>query len=592
VSATAATRPATARPRVAVSVDAVALAGLAIVTLILAAAAWGTWGDLDSDTGFDILAGARVADGEVPYRDFTYYYGPLAPGLTGLLAWVGLGGLGPTVALGLVVALLIVLATYALARTLVDPLGAFLAAAITAAVAFTPNNYSYVLPHTFAATLGTLLLLAFLLCLSRFAAASGDRWLVAAGVSAGLVTLTKPEASLAALAAGATWLLLRRRAGGRAARDVVRLAGPALLIPAAVYGAFLTAVSPHTLVLENLYPVDELAAGGDTLVRARMPLTVEGIATAGAKFLLYAAGAAILVLFAGAIGRGGRIRTAALATVALGGVLLVAIAAVKPDGLRDGFYYAWGWIPIGALAAVGVALVRFRRRGAAGWSASAQMQLAAGVALAVVAATSFAFTMHGWRPQMSVYYAPLAAILVCRLHLVELARGRIAYRLGVAWVVFLAAGGLFLALREADGERVSVRGPGGTLAETPAEGVAYQRALAEIEAHTRPGEPIFLSPLMTGLYVLAERESPLPVISSMPTALPTAADERAAVDRLQEAGVRLAITDSRPWPGYGHDAFGESFQRRIAAWLERDFERRATLPVTAERSLTVWVRPA
>jgi hypothetical protein len=63
VSATAATQPATARPRVAVSVDAVALAGLAIVTLILAAAAWGTWGDLDSDTGFDILAGARVADG-------------------------------------------------------------------------------------------------------------------------------------------------------------------------------------------------------------------------------------------------------------------------------------------------------------------------------------------------------------------------------------------------------------------------------------------------------------------------------------------------------------------------------------------------
>ena len=81
-----------ARTQVCLRADAVALGGLALFVGILAAATWGTWGDLDSDTGYDLVAGARVADGELPYRDFTYYYGPLAPFLSGLAALLGGSG--------------------------------------------------------------------------------------------------------------------------------------------------------------------------------------------------------------------------------------------------------------------------------------------------------------------------------------------------------------------------------------------------------------------------------------------------------------------------------------------------------------------
>ena len=61
--------------------------------------------------------------------------------------------------LGFVLTGLIVGATYALARKVVGAAGAFLAAAVTVGVAFIPDNYSYILPHTFAATLGTLVVL-------------------------------------------------------------------------------------------------------------------------------------------------------------------------------------------------------------------------------------------------------------------------------------------------------------------------------------------------------------------------------------------------------------------------------------------------
>jgi hypothetical protein len=578
------------RPRVAVGADTLALAGLGVLVVAIAAAAWGTWGDLDSDTGFDVIAGARLADGELPYRDFTYYYGPLGAGLLALLSGAGATGLSAAVGLGLVLTVAIIAATYALARTLVDPLGAFLAAAITAAVAFTPNNYSYVLPHAFAAPLGTLLLLCFLLAIVRFAVTRRPAWLLCAGASAGLVTLTKPEPALAVLAAGAAWLVLRRRAGGLGGRELLALLVPALAIPVAVYGAFLAAVSPHQLLLENLYPADELAAGGDTLLRARMPLTAEAFARLLGKLAFYAGGAALLMLLARAIARGDRRARLLTVATALAAALAVAVVVARPDGLRDGFYYAWGWVPAGALVAVAVAAGRYRRRGGP-WTAPDQLQLAAAIALAVVAATCLAFTFHGWRPQMAVYYAPLAALLVARLHLVELARSQAAYRLGAAWVAFLAAAGIFLALDEAGREQATVRGPGGALAEAPTEAALYRQALVEVEARTRPGDPIFVTPLMTGLYVLSERENPLREISSMPSALPTAADERAAIARLDDAGVRLVITDTRPWPGYGHGAFGETFQRRIAGWLEQGFERVRTIRAPgAERALVVWAR--
>ena len=66
----------------------------------------------------------------LPYIDFVYYYGPLAPLLAGLVSAVAGPGIGTIVALGLAITALIVAGTYALARTFVGPLGAFLAAAL------------------------------------------------------------------------------------------------------------------------------------------------------------------------------------------------------------------------------------------------------------------------------------------------------------------------------------------------------------------------------------------------------------------------------------------------------------------------------
>ena len=430
-TAAVAIRARAERLRVAVSADALALGGLAVFSLGLLALVWGTWGDLDSDTGYDLVAGIRMADGEVLYRDLTYFYGPLAPALAALAVLAGGSSLGSAVALGLVVAGAIVLGTYALARTLVEPLGAFLAAALTAAVALIPNNYSFVIPHTHAATLGTLGLLAMLLCAYRYAQSERASWLVLAGASIGLVALTKPEPLAAAAVAAGIWLVLRAFDGARFRREALLLLAPALAIPALVYGAFAAVAGARTLVLENLYPVDFLDAAGNAMLENRMPMTASSFAEVGGKLALYVAGCAALVLVGARIAKGGRLGRLLVAACVVGGLLFVAGSLVKPDGLRDGMYYLYGWIPAGAVIALALLVRRYRRRDGA-WTPQQQVELATAAVLAVLAFTTYAsFVVHGWRPQMAVYYLPFAAVLLARLHLVELARSRPGYVLGV-----------------------------------------------------------------------------------------------------------------------------------------------------------------
>lgn len=591
-AAVAAVRGRAEQLRVAVSADALALGGLATFSLGLLALVWGTWGDLDSDTGYDLVAATRMADGEFLYRDLTYFYGPLAPGLSALAVLIGGSGLGSAVALGLFVAGAIVLATYALARTMVGPFGASLAAALTASVALIPNNYSFVVPHTHAATLGTLGLLAMLLCVWRYANDERASWLLAAGASVGLVALTKPEPLAAAAVGAGLWLILRALAGGRFRREAALLLGPALAIPAAVYGAFAAVAGTQTLVFENLYPVDFLDAAGNAMIESRMPMTPSSFAEVGGKLALYAVGCAALVVVGSRIARGGRLATLLVAASAFGGFVFVAGSLVKPDGLRDGMYYLYGWIPAGAVIALALLVRRYRRR-AGGWAAVSQVELTTVAVLAVLALTTYAsFVVHGWRPQMAVYYLPFAAVLLARLHLVELARSRPAYVLGVLWIAFLAGSAAGLTLKDARAESVAVEGPGGVIAETPAEAGLYQSALDVIAARTAPGETILVAPLLTGLYPLSDRKSALPELSLLPGALSAEADERTAIARLEKAGTRLIITDNREWRGYGHTSFGESFDRELARWIEGNFNHAATIraPGDKDRKLDVWLK--
>ena len=79
----------------------------------------------------------------------------------------------------------------------------------------------------------------------------------------------------------------------------------------------------------------------------------------------------------------------------------------------------------------------------------------------------------------------------------------------------------------------------GSLHATPAERDAYQPALDALMADTHRGDAVLLAPQMTWAYTLTDRTNPLPQLSLLPGALPTAA-ARAHGDRAHGPGARRA----------------------------------------------------
>jgi Dolichyl-phosphate-mannose-protein mannosyltransferase len=561
----------------AMSADGIALIALTVLGTVLVVLTWGTWGDLGRDTGYDLVAGTRVAHGQLPYADFPYYYGPVAPFLLGLAAWIGGDGLAPAIVVGLIVAAAIVGLTYALARTFVGAVGAFLASAIVMGVAVSPTNFSYVLPHTEAMTLGMAGLMALLLALARMPASPSPAWLVAAGVPAGVVALTKPELEVAALAAAAAWFVARRMPF----RSLCWFAAPALGIPAFVYGAFLTQVSLHALVFENLYPTRVLQAGGDKILRLHAPLTIASFVHHAEHIVLYAAGIGAMFSMAWLIDRSPRGLRFVYAGV---GLAVAYVALTNLETTRSALQLVYGWIPGGAAIAAILLATRFRRE------EGATAGLALTIALAIAGGTTYAaFYLHASHAQTAVYFAPLVAVFLAALHLRALVDSRTIALLGVCWLAFLAATGVALAVDDARAETVVISGPGGSMNVGTDDANAYRGALADIVRVTKPGEPMLVAPQLAALYTLSGRTDALPNISLLPGMLDGVPGEQQAIARLNAVHVRLIVTDQHEFTEYGQGAFGSTFDNTLAAWVASNFYRLGVYPGQSH-TLVVWRR--
>ena len=577
--------------RVAIN-DRTMLIGLGLLVVLLAALTWQTWGDLGSDTGYDVIASQRLADGEIPYRDFPYFYGPLAPALGALVVLIGGSGLTPFIAFGMVLSVAIVGAVYALARVVASPLSSGLAAAITATIAFSPTNFSFVLPHTQSATIGLLAAVLFLLGVSRFAAGGSRGWLWCAGVSAAAVTLARPEFAVAVWIAGGLWLGLRLRSRSIGRRDVVALVAPAAAIPLVVYGALMAGhVAPPAPVREPvpgrsdqrrrrrrpqhrgaddrrqlrralrpprpLRPRRRRPAGRRGHDRARRPRPVRGPRRAGGR-------------------RRRRARRSGGAPRARPSRPPVRLRVDPRRGRRRGRRPALASPPWSGE-----------------WSPAAQAELLLAAFLVIIAARTYAaFFANATVPQQAAYAIPLAAVFLAWLHDRELGVSPSARRIGAGWLAFLALAGAVLVVADARDRSVHVSGPGGTLSERPGPAASYQAALDTILRETAPGDPVLLAPQLTSLYTLSGRTDPLPQISLLPGSLPDAQAEHEAIRRLDESGVNLAVINTRPLTEYGQGAFGDTYYRSIQDWLDRDFRRVASFGNDGETTvaLDVWQR--
>jgi Dolichyl-phosphate-mannose-protein mannosyltransferase len=173
--------------------DAAARGFIVLVAIVLAWYTWAHWGDIQVDCGRELYVPAEILRGNLIYRDFFYSYGPLAPYLCALLIAI----FGPH----LVVLYLFGIAVAIGCAIMLYELGAMLegrAAGLTAGLALlfvgvAPNSSNYILPYSYAATIGLLLSLVCVWLTLRHIFDQNGYDLLKAGFAASMAILCKQE---------------------------------------------------------------------------------------------------------------------------------------------------------------------------------------------------------------------------------------------------------------------------------------------------------------------------------------------------------------------------------------------------------------
>jgi hypothetical protein len=171
------------------------VARLAIVTAFVALTiyTWAHWGDVDIDSGREMYVPAAIAHGKALYRDLWYPYGPLAPYfLARLFQWFG-ANLSVLYFFGLATALSFALLLFEISRYFLPCAFAFVVSFCALMQSFQADIFNYILPYSYAATVGSLIGLACLYFVLRAVFARSGLALLAAGCCAGLALMCKPE---------------------------------------------------------------------------------------------------------------------------------------------------------------------------------------------------------------------------------------------------------------------------------------------------------------------------------------------------------------------------------------------------------------
>lgn len=555
------------------SADALALAGLGLLLVVLAAISWRKWGTPEIDAGAELTTAAQAVHGHLPYEDVRYFYGPLGVyTLTGAFKLLGTS-LATAYALGLTVTVAIAGSFYALSRQLLRPLAAALTTAVLIAIGFSGTQFNFVLPHTNSATFGLLLLLLSLLALAR------GHFLLA-GTAIGLTALTRVEFAAAAVVAGLAWAvgIWREEDLGAALRALAWMAGPALAIPLAVLGTLAGAVGLDRLLWQNLWPIDFLRAAGFNAYREWTPFDAASVASTlarGAVYLALLAGlTATAVKLHGARGLDRAKALWPLAAACLGSLFLLAAwkasgvfpdaqAAVQEEGKQ--LLLGMSWLPLLSLLAAAMVARGLWRRQSAPLSGRWPLDLAlAAVAVLLCSRAYDQFTMTSAAP----YYAAPAVLLLGLLHQRVGDRWPAARPAAMGMLGAVAAGiALYAAVGLYPDKGTVVHTAAGDYVADSRSAGAQQQAIDFLRTHTDPGEPILALPADAGLYFLADRPQALYENMFLPGLLDTRADERAAIARLEDEGVRYALVSNRDTSAFETGRFGSGYDRLLGRYL-------------------------
>ena len=570
------------------------------------------------------------------YSDVRHIYGPLSPYLNAALYLIFGPSLGVLYANGIVTALLIIGMVYWLSRQLMGRAPATAAALSVMWICAFKQAGNYVLPYSYAALHGCALGLASLVLLvkavtakeaawnkasteadSGNSSAGAGRYLIGAGLVAGLAVLAKTEMGVAAVSTGAVGAgLMHFPLIKRGIKAIALFLIPALGLVALVYGSIGAHVGWHVLLqesflfLQNLPP--ELVYFNRRMSGIDQPLLslaqMAGSALRIVSFALCIASISMLLarwrrrhtaaeisMGDGPLPDAGRTNYALLWTMLIVSILVFAVAPAAGRLQWDkGPYLA---MPVLLIALLVVTFFRYQRQILAAGEARAQTVIL--LALIVYALFSLVRVILRVRSggAYSSYLLPASVILFtyCWISvfpgLIRERRARpiarnIVLGLIFTWVAVTAG---VVAHRFRTNNTHPVVTQRGTIIAIPELGIAFDEAVRYINRETSPGDPVAVVPEGTSLNFFTDRPNPLREEITTPGYLNVEQEER-AINQLIASNTRLILVTNRATPEFGRGIFGKDYCERLMQWIDANFEQHAMFGPDHDPSLRIGGR--
>jgi 4-amino-4-deoxy-L-arabinose transferase-like glycosyltransferase len=546
---------------------------------LMLCASWGRWTSAVADSGRELDLPARLAGGELLYRDVHYIYPPLSPYLNAFLYRVFGVHLDVLNASGIVCAALIIWLCYRVARRVLAPADAALAAgAVTVWCVFRPAG-NLIAPYAFAALHGMIFALAALLTTLRYAETSRRRELIFTGLLIGLAAVTKQEFALTAAATFTAAVAFVHRANWKViARELSLAALTALLVALPVYALFAAKVGWRTLVEDchllythlppSLVYYNAQRTGLDRPLSSLVQL-LGGAAVAG----VIASALVALNLLAARRRKGESVaRSTRLLFVC--GIIFFASGA-GAWAVKAATHGRWDGSPLRALPLLlaGLLVWQWRRK------ESAALVVIAAYSLVVLARVALRVPSGG---AFGGFFLPTSLILITHLLTVALPRfierhtqnAEAAARLRTFarsfLLLMLVSTAVIFGVRFRRNYSFEIVAARGHLFATEPVGRAVREALDFLDANTSPGEAVAVVPEGSDITFLAGRRMPLRHQILIP-GLMSEADEARAIELLGERRVRHVLVVNRPMREFGAEGFGRDFYTSLGAWLEKNY---------------------
>ena len=564
---------------------AIAVTALFVLMLLVT---WHRWTNPIIDHGREMNIPARLLSGERLYVDIMYYYGPFAPYLNALLYLIFGANLKTLYASGILCAALVLVMIHWIGRRLLSPWAAALSTSLVLATcAIEVNLGNYVQPYSYAALYAWTFGIGALVCALQYLRANADVAMLAGGLLAAGVTVSKPEMTLLALGpAGVAWVIQSFCAGRWHWRPLLLLIVPPLAIGGLVYGVILWLV-PWKLLVTDTYRAftqPQMIFFGQFLNGVLIWPQTGWALLAGIGVLACIVGASALFGLgadpAVSMFRGSRARIIWLVTI-------VGATAWWVGGSRT-----FIWLDIQPLRSALLVLAwivsttvwhgyREKSRGAA-LSIQDQSLLViavfSGLAIVrVILNVSFATAYTPFTiPTLLIIYTSL---LVDRWPRFLLAThtsrtGARDFAMAVGFVVLVAV--VYAQLRTARTDKVfEISAPRGTLLTNRTFGRPIADAIRFVHERTAPGEYVGSLPQGSIVNFFAERANPLREEIIVPGYL-TPDREADAIQRMSALRVRVILVGNVLTPEYRDSAFGVDYNRPLMHWVETNYHPIAT----------------